>query len=111
MQLKGTVAIKSSSNRGQYSEPFLHQLARMLNKNNFCRLTWQTEIGLMKREEILWIPKKPDCNAGKWGFTTVDVNVIKPPIILLLLGYALSILIALVERLSVPFKKIAKNRC
>lgn len=63
----------------------------------------------MKRDEIRWIPKKPICSGDHWGFVTVNLNIIKPAITLLLLGYALSILIALVEWLSVALKKIKLN--
>lgn len=52
----------------------------------------------MKREEIRWIPKKPECTGGQATFITVDLNVIEPAIILLLFGYALSIVMVLVER-------------
>lgn len=57
----------------------------------------------MKREEIRWIPKKPECTGGQATFITVDLNVIEPAIILLVLGYALSIVILLVERVHYKF--------
>lgn len=53
----------------------------------------------MKREEIRWIPKKPECVSGHTSFITVDLNVIEPAIILLLVGYALAVAIILLELL------------
>lgn len=47
----------------------------------------------MKRDELRWIPKKPDCEGGRRGFMTVGLSEIKPAVILLLVGYGLSILI------------------
>lgn len=46
----------------------------------------------MKRDEIKWIPKKPDCEGGRRGFMTVGLNEIKPAAFLLLMGYGVSIL-------------------
>ncbi|XP_031622982.1 glutamate receptor 1-like [Contarinia nasturtii] len=63
------------------------------------RVTWQKEVGLLQREEIRWIRKKPECETGQAEFIPVDMNVIKPVIILLLIGYVLSIIVALSERI------------
>ena len=51
----------------------------------------------MKRDELRWIPPKPDCEGGSSGFVTVGLNEIKPAVFLMLLGYGLSILILGIE--------------
>lgn len=51
----------------------------------------------MKRDELRWIPKKPNCNGGSRGFVTVGLSEIKPAIILLALGYALCVLMLGIE--------------
>ncbi|XP_055300052.1 glutamate receptor ionotropic, kainate 2-like [Sitodiplosis mosellana] len=61
------------------------------------RIKWQKEIGLMKRDELRWIPTKPDCKGGLSGFVTVGLNEIKPAVILMLFGYGLSLLVLGVE--------------
>lgn len=61
-------------------------------------MRWQKEVGIMRRDEIRWIPKKPDCE-GRRGFVSVGLKEIKPAAFLLLIGYGLSILICVTERL------------
>lgn len=68
------------------------------------RITWQKEVGLIKREEIRWIPTKPGCTSGNWGFIQVDMKVVEPAITLLLLGYVLAVSVAIIERISIMFK-------
>lgn len=58
----------------------------------------------MKREEIRWIPKKPECTSGQATFITVDIKVIEPAIVLLLVGYGLSIVMIFVERAYYKFR-------
>lgn len=53
----------------------------------------------MKRDEIQWIPKKPNCEGGLRGFMTVGLGEIKPAIIFLLIGYGLAVLIFVAENL------------
>lgn len=53
----------------------------------------------MKREEIRWISKRPECEGGRRGFLTVGLIEIKPAIYLLLIGYAISSLICIAEYL------------
>lgn len=60
-------------------------------------MKWQKEVGLMKRDEIRWIPKKPDCEGGRRGFITVGLREIKPAVFLLLIGYGSSVLIFVIE--------------
>lgn len=60
----------------------------------------------MKREEIRWIPTKPSCESGNFGFITVDMNVAKPCIVLLLLSYVLSFIVALGEQVASRRRKI-----
>lgn len=63
----------------------------------------------MKRDELRWIPKKPNCDGGSRGFVTVGLSEIKPAIILLALGYALSVLMLgmeiLLSQLNAQCKK------
>lgn len=59
----------------------------------------------MNREEIRWIPKKPECSNGNTAFITVDINVIEPAIILLLVGYGFSMIIVLVEQVYFKYYK------
>lgn len=68
------------------------------------RITWQKEVGLIKREEIRWIPTKPGCTSSNWGFIQVDMKVVEPAITLLLLGYVLAVSVAIIERISIMFK-------
>lgn len=65
--------------------------------DSLLRLLWQKEVGFIIRERIRWIPKKPICNGGGAEFVTVNMKTIEPPIILLLVGYALSLLILVAE--------------
>lgn len=81
-------------------------------------MKWQKETGLMRREEIRWIPKKPDCEGGRRGFMTVGLGEIKPAIYLLCIGYALSALIFIsellfrnVRHIEKSFKHRIKMRC
>lgn len=59
---------------------------------------------MVKREEIRWIPKTPDCT-NNWGFITVDMDVIKPAVTFLLIGYVLAILCVMAEWTYVRFVK------
>lgn len=61
------------------------------------RLKWMKETGLMKRDELRWIPKKPDCEGGGRGFLTVGLGDTKPAAFLLLIGYLSSVIIFFVE--------------
>lgn len=61
------------------------------------RLKWMKETGLMKRDELRWIPKKPDCEGGGRGFFTVGLGDTKPAAFLLLIGYASSVIIFFAE--------------
>lgn len=54
----------------------------------------------MNREEVRWVPQKPDCDGGLLGFKTVGLNEVKPAVNLLLFGYVSSILILGFEILS-----------
>lgn len=69
------------------------------------RIQWQREVGLIRREEVRWVPKKPKCEGGQ-GFKTVGLSEVKPAIILLLIGYGLSVGIAITEFLY----RIIRNR-
>lgn len=66
----------------------------------------------MKRDELKWIPKKPDCEGGRRGFQTVGLNEIKPAAILLLIGYGVSVLFLGAEALQRAFLrcKVEKKR-
>lgn len=68
------------------------------------RLKWMKETGLMKRDELRWIPKKPDCEGGGRGFMTVGLGDTKPAAFLLLIGYASSVIIFFVEILYRKFQ-------
>lgn len=61
------------------------------------RIKWMKETGLMKRDELRWIPKKPDCEGGGRGFLTVGLGDTKPAAFLLLIGYASSVIIFFIE--------------
>lgn len=62
------------------------------------RLSWQQEVGLIKREELRWVPKKPNCEGGQ-GFVSVGMNEIKPALNFLISGYGISVLLAIAENL------------
>lgn len=70
--------------------------------NVFCicyviyRLSWQQEVGLIKREELRWVPKKPNCEGGQ-GFVSVGINEIKPALYLLVAGHSIAVLLAISE--------------
>lgn len=67
----------------------------------------------MKREELRWLPQKPDCEGGLGDFKSVGLVDIKPAAQLLIFGYGLSILFLGVEILIDKIKGIlfnAKNR-
>lgn len=51
----------------------------------------------MTRDEHRWIPKKPTCNDAYRGYATIGLTEVKPVILLLLIGYALSLIILLLE--------------
>lgn len=51
----------------------------------------------MNREEIRWVPKKPECDKTQRGFHTVGLTEIRPALMLLLFGYAIAVAIAVVE--------------
>lgn len=55
-------------------------------------------MGLIQREELRWYPSKPDCT-DNWGFITVDMDVIKPAVVFLIIGYALAFLVAIGEHI------------
>lgn len=55
---------------------------------------------MIRREEIRWIPRKPDCTSNV-AFITVDINVVKPAINLMLFGFVLSVIIVSVELISI----------
>lgn len=63
----------------------------------------------MKREEIRWIPKKPDCEGSRRGFNSVGLTEVKPAVYLLLFGYGLSIALLISEILRGTFKNLNKN--
>lgn len=65
----------------------------------------------MKRDELKWIPKKPDCEGGRRGFMTVGLNEIKPAAVLLLIGYGVSVVFLIAEILQKCFacKKTQKK--
>lgn len=71
------------------------------------RLKWMKETGLMKRDELRWIPKKPDCEGGGRGFLTVGLGDTKPAALLLLIGYASSVIIFFIE---ISYRKF-QSRC
>lgn len=60
-------------------------------------MRWQKEVGIIKRDEIRWIPKKPHCEGDQTGLISVGVREIKPAVYLLLIGYGASILIYVTE--------------
>lgn len=60
------------------------------------RLKWMKETGLMKRDELRWIPRKPDCEGGR-GFLSVGLGDTKPAAFLLLIGYASSVILLVLE--------------
>lgn len=60
-------------------------------------MKWFKETGLMKRDELRWIPNKPDCEGGLRGFITVGLMDTKPAGLLLLIGYVSSVIILLAE--------------
>lgn len=66
----------------------------------------------MKRDELRWIPKKPDCEGGR-GFMTVGLQEVKPAVVFLLIGYGLSVLIIAAENLlrilNARYKKFKKT--
>lgn len=76
-------------------------------------MKWQQESGLMKREEIRWISKPPECEGGHRDFMTVGIVEIKSAIYLLFIGYAISTLICIVEHLLpkilFPFYKTSRT--
>lgn len=76
---------------------YLFIMVAKLFKTPIYRMKWQKEVGLMKRDEIKWIPKKPDCEGGQRGFMTVGLREIKPAAFLLLIGYGSSVCIFVIE--------------
>lgn len=64
------------------------------------RFKWFKETGLMKRDQLKWIPEKPGCEGGRRGFQTVGLNEIRPAVILLLIGYGVSVLLFIIEILQ-----------
>lgn len=73
-------------------------------------MKWQKETGLMKRDELRWIPKKPDCEGGRRGFITVGLRDTKPAAILLLIGYGLSVIILFAEIFYRKFQTYCTNQ-
>ncbi|XP_031622981.1 uncharacterized protein LOC116340566 [Contarinia nasturtii] len=61
------------------------------------KVKWQKEIGLMKRDELRWIPKKPNCEGGRRDFVSVGLSEIKPAIIMLLMAYVISAFLSIIE--------------
>lgn len=63
----------------------------------FHRIRWQRENGLMNKQKRRWFPKKPICEGGARGFTTVGIQEVKPALYLLVFGTLFSILLMFVE--------------
>lgn len=61
------------------------------------RLRYQRENGLMNRAKRRWFPKKPICEGGVRGFTTVGIAEVKPALLLLLMGMGASFGVLFVE--------------
>lgn len=53
----------------------------------------------MKREEIRWVPRKPNCEGGH-GFVSVGITEIKPALMLLLGGYMIAVIMIVIEILN-----------
>lgn len=64
----------------------------------------------MKREELRWMPKKPECEGGGHDFKTVGIAEIQPAVNLLLVGYALAVLLLVSEYLFRKGYDRCKNR-
>lgn len=70
-------------------------------------MKWQREVGLIKREELRWVPKKPNCEGGQ-GFISVGMNEIKPALYLLITGYGISISIIIAEATFTRLQQVEK---
>lgn len=57
---------------------------------------WLREIGIIKRDENRWVPKKPKCD-GVAEFSSVGFAEIKPAVQILLIGYAIAIAVVVTE--------------
>lgn len=64
----------------------------------------------MKREELRWMPKKPECEGGGHDFKTVGIAEIRPAVYLLLVGYALAAFLLVSEYLFRKSYAHWKNR-
>lgn len=64
--------------------------------SNSCRVGWLREIGIIKRDQNRWVPKKPKCD-GVAEFLSVGLAEIKPAIQMLLIGYAIAISVVAFE--------------
>lgn len=60
------------------------------------RVGWLREIGIIKRDENRWVPKKPKCD-GVAEFSSVGFVEIKPAIEMLLIGYSIAIFVVSIE--------------
>lgn len=59
----------------------------------------------MKRH---WFPKKPICEGGVRGFTTISIAEVKPALIFLVMGFATSFVLFIFEvlaKIAVDYKK------
>lgn len=74
-----------------------NQKKRAKIEYNFYRIRWQRENGLMSKQIRRWFPKKPICEGGARGFTTVGLQEVKPALYLLLIGTGLSVVLMFIE--------------
>lgn len=54
------------------------------------RLKWLREIGIIDVIQRRWVPRKPPCE-GSLGFNSIGITEVKPALMVLAFGFALSL--------------------
>ncbi|XP_035785194.1 ionotropic receptor 75a-like [Anopheles albimanus] len=62
------------------------------------RLMWQREVGIIKRFNIIWIHRKPQCEFSNAGYTSVGLIEMRYLFIFLALGMFVSLVVVVAER-------------
>lgn len=62
------------------------------------KLRWYREVGVLDGNHRRWIPGKPPC-LGSLGFNSIGLTEVRAPLMMIAIGYVLSLIILALEML------------